>query len=92
LKFLGVSACRAELIGTMFVIIGSLVENSFLGVFFYQTIPGCTLSVKFGTFLITPNFSVGRHESIGMLIVKIGRAIGKLLLRVFFTKIRHLLI
>jgi hypothetical protein len=84
LKFLCVSACRAESIGILFVEIGSLVEKLFLGVFFTKSIPGCSPSVKFGTFLNIRLFSPCQPESIGMLIVKIGRTVKKLFKRGFF--------
>jgi hypothetical protein len=53
--------------------------------------PGRFPSVKFEVFLIIPLFSACQRESIGMLIVKIGRTVKKLFKRGFFTKLAPLL-
>jgi hypothetical protein len=69
----------------------SLVEKLFLGVIFRSKIPGYSPSVKFGTFLIIPHFFASRPASMGMLIVKIGRTVKKLLKGDFFMKTPRLL-
>jgi hypothetical protein len=58
--------------------------------YFSQKIPWSLPSVKFGTFLIIPLFSASGSESIGMLIVKIGRTVKKLF-KGIFTKFPRLL-
>jgi hypothetical protein len=66
--------------------IGSLVEKLFLGVFFTKSIHCFFPSLKFGTFLSVLLFSPCQPESIGMLIVKIGRMAEKLFNRGVFDK------
>jgi hypothetical protein len=57
--------------------------KDFLGTF-HKNIPGRSSSVIFGTVLIIPRFSPCRPESIGMLIVKIGRTVKTLFNGVFW--------
>jgi hypothetical protein len=78
LKFLCVSASRAESIGILLVEINSLVAKLFLAVFYTQLIPGRSASVKYGTLSIISLFSARRPESNDMLTVKIGPTVKRL--------------
>jgi hypothetical protein len=66
--------------------IGSLVEKLFLEVFFARSIPCCSPSLKFGASLNIRLLPPCQSESIGMLLVKIGRTVQKLINRGVFDK------
>jgi hypothetical protein len=74
----------------MFGEIGSLVEKLFLGVILLQKIARSLRKREIWNFFIFHNFSACQSESIGMLIVKIGRTV-ETFLGIFFTKIPRLL-
>jgi hypothetical protein len=92
LKFLCVSACRAESIGILFVKICSLVKKLFWGYFSQKVSPCCSPSVKFGTFLnirLLPSLSTwtywyvdSKNRSNGWKVIQEG---------ILFTRIAPLL-